>query len=145
MVYSLRNCLLSLPDRLNSSFCLYCYLFCFVEEHPDKVGSVSYSRLEIATINIICFIFRCFLFLHSYLSFPRFPLQGTGNKKGNMTEKTSQITATYACYPCFIYFSIFLLLLLPTRENPVKSILSLGNRTSNKKLTSSILLLEWYL
>lgn len=113
MVYSLRNCLLSLPDRLNFSFCLYCYLFCFVEEHPDKVGSVSYSRLEIATINIICFIFRCFLFLHSYLSFPRFPLQGTGNKKGNMTEKTSQITlpvsATcvlfiflFSCYFCYL-------------------------------------------
>ena len=36
-----------------------------------------------------------------------------------------------------------MLLLLPTRENPVKSILSLGNRTGNKKVTSSILLLEW--
>lgn len=66
MVYSLRNCLLSLPDRLNSSFCPLLLLFCFVEEHPDKVGSVSYSRLEIATINIICFFNDCVyvLYLH---------------------------------------------------------------------------------
>lgn len=133
-----------LTDQILHSI-LYCYLFCFVEEHPDKIGSISYSRLEIATINIILFIFHCFLLLHLHRSFPRFPYKGKGNKKGNMTEKTSQITATYACYPYFIYFSIFLLLLLPFIESPVKSILPLGNKISNSKVTSSILLLKWYL
>lgn len=119
MVYSLRNCLLSLPDRLNSSFCPLLLPFCFVEEHPDKVGSVSYSRLEIATINIICFIFRCFLFLHSYLSFPRFPLQGTGNKKGNMTKRPLKSPYLYLL-PVFYLFFYFLVTFVTYKRKPSK-------------------------
>ena len=83
--------------------------------------------------------------LYSTDCIPKFPHKEKGNKKGNMTEKTSQITATYTCYPYFIYFSIFLLLLLPFIEKPVKSMLPLGNNISNNKVTSSILLLKWYL
>ena len=67
-------------------------------------------------------------------------------KIGRIRQKAAaQITATYTCYPYFIYFSIFLLLLLPLIENPVKSMLPLGNNISNNKETSSILLLKRYL
>ena len=93
------------------------------------------------SLNLLCFLLFSILTFVPFLS--QIPPQGKGNKKGNMIEKTSQITATYACYPYFIYFSIFLLLLLPFIENPVKLMLPQGNSISNNKVTSSFLLLKW--
>ena len=95
------------------------------------------------SLNLLCFLLFSILTFVPFLS--QISPQGKGNKKGNMIEKTSQITTICACYLCFIYFSIFLLLLLPFIENPVKSMLPLGNNISNNKVTSSILLLKWYL